>query len=203
MAAAALHALGRDNEIRRRFPYPGVEIVMEMLDKKLNAPLTGSAGRWFDAVAGLLGIAEPSSYEGQAAMRLEALALRHGPVMANKDDYRVEPDEVLPEGILNLLPLIDRLAHEHDAAYGAALFHATLAAALGEGVRSAAERESLRHVVLNGGCLMNGVLRRALSAELRAAGLNVHMARCVPPNDGGLSLGQAWVAMAATAASPH
>ncbi len=198
MAAAALHALGRDDEIRRRFPYPGVEIVMEMLDKKLNAPLTGSAGRWFDAVAGLLGIAEPSSYEGQAAMRLEALALRHGPVTPDKDDYRLEPD-----GVLNLLPLIDRLAREHDAAYGAALFHATLAAALGEWVRSAAESESLRDVVVNGGCLMNGVLRQALSAELRAAGLNVHMARCVPPNDGGLSLGQAWVAMIATTASHH
>lgn len=192
MAAAALHALGRDDELRRRFPYPGVEIVMEMLDKKVNAPLTGSAGRWFDAAAGLLGIAEPGSYEGQAAMRLEALALRHGPVTPDKDDYRLEPD-----GVLNLLPLIDRLAREHDAAYGAALFHATLAAFLGEWVRSAAESESLRDVVVNGGCLMNGVLRQALSAELRAAGLNVHMARCVPPNDGGLSLGQAWVAMAA------
>jgi hydrogenase maturation protein HypF len=192
MAASALHALGRGGEIQRRFACPGVEMVKEMLDKHVNAPITSSAGRWFDAAAGLLGVTARNSYEGRAAMQLEALALRHGPVVANREDYRIEPN-----GALNILPLLDRLASEADAAYGAALLHATLAAGLGEWLQSAAQRESLRTVVLNGGCFMNGVLLQGLSEELRVAGINVHVAQRLPPNDGGLSLGQAWVAITA------
>ena len=196
MAASALHALGRGREIRRRFACPGAEMVKEMLDKHVNSPITSSAGRWFDAAAGLLGITLRNSYEGQAAMQLEALALRHGPVAPCREDYCIEPN-----GVLNLLPLLDRLACEPDAAYGAALFHATLAAGLGEWLQHAAQRESLHDVVLNGGCFMNGVLLQGLSAELRVAGIEVHVAQRLPPNDGGLSLGQAWVGIAALAAS--
>jgi len=194
MAASALHALGRGGEIQRRFACPSVEMVKEMLDKHINAPFTSSAGRWFDAAAGLLGITLRNSYEGQAAMQLEALARRHGPVVPHREDYRIEPN-----GVLNLLPLLDRLACEPDATYGAALFHATLAAGLGEWLQYAAQRESLRVVVLNGGCFMNGVLLQGLSAELRVAGINVHVAQRLPPNDGGLSLGQAWVGMSTMA----
>ena len=129
-------------------------------------------------------------------MQLEALALRHGPVAPCREDYRIEPN-----GVLNLLPLLDRLACEPDAAYGAALFHATLVAGLGEWLQHAAQQESLRAVVLNGGCFMNGVLLQSLSAELQVAGIDVHVAQRLPPNDGGLSLGQAWVGIAALAAS--
>jgi hydrogenase maturation protein HypF len=196
MAASALHALGRGGEIQRRFACPGAEMVKEMLDKHVNSPITSSAGRWFDAAAGLLGVTLRNSYEGQAAMQLEALAMRHGPVVASRVDYRIEPN-----GVLNLLPLLDRLACEPDAAYGAALFHATLAAGLGEWLQHAAQRESLRAVVLNGGCFMNGVLLQGLSAELRLADIKVHVAQGLPPNDGGLSLGQAWVGITSLAAS--
>ena len=196
MAASALHALGRGGEIRRRFACPGAEMVKEMLDKKVNTPFTSSVGRWFDAAAGLLGITARNSYEGQAAMQLEALGLRHGPVAPCREDYRIEPN-----GVLNLLPLLDRLACEPDAAYGAALFHATLVAGLGEWLQHAAQQESLRAVVLNGGCFMNGVLLQSLSAELQVAGIDVHVAQRLPPNDGGLSLGQAWVGITALAAS--
>ncbi len=192
MAASALHALGRGDEIARRFPRPGAEIMMQMLDKRVNAPLTSSAGRWFDAAAGLLGIAARSSYEGEAAMVMEALALRHGPVTSRRDDYRVEQD-----GVLNLLPLIDRLSRAQDAAYGAALFHAGLVAALSDWLQGAARRESLDTVVLGGGCFMNGVLSAGLRDALQAAGLNVLVAAQLPPNDGGLSLGQAWVGISA------
>lgn len=190
MAVSGLHALGRGAEIRRHFPFPAAETIKEMLDRRLNAPPTSSAGRWFDAAGGLLGIATHSNYEGQAAMQLEALALRHGPVAPSHEGYCVEAD-----GVLNLLPLLDRLSHERDAAFGAALFHATFAAALGEWVRCAAQRESLDDVVLNGGCFMNSVLRRALCADLRRAGYRVHMAQQLPPNDGGICLGQAWVGL--------
>ena len=190
MAASVLHALGRRDEIARRFAAPGARIVTEMLDKNVQAPLTSSAGRCFDAAAGLLGIAARSRYEGEAAMRLEALALQHGPVMAPGDGYTVGQD-----GVLNLLPLLERMADEQDAGRGAAVYHAGLTAAVSEWVQQAAARQALRHVVLSGGCFINGILSQGVTTALRAAGLNVYMARRLPANDGGLSLGQAWVAM--------
>ena len=192
MAASVLHALGRRDEIARRFAAPGARIVTEMLDKNVQAPLTSSAGRCFDAAAGLLGIAARSRYEGEAAMRLEALALQHGPVMAPGDGYTVGQD-----GVLNLLSLLERMADEQDAGRGAAVYHAGLTAAVSEWVQQAAARQALRHVVLSGGCFINGILSQGVTTALRAAGLNVYMARRLPANDGGLSLGQAWVGVCA------
>jgi hydrogenase maturation protein HypF len=100
-----------------------------------------------------------------------------------------------PDGRLDLWPLLARLADEPDAALGAALFHATLAEGLAAWVAWAAGREGLSRVVLSGGCLLNQILSRDLTRRIQALGLIPLVARQVPPNDGGLSLGQAWVAM--------
>jgi len=90
--------------------------------------------------------------------------------------------------------LLERLADERDAGAGAALFHSTLAAALAEWIALAARRQQLTTVALGGGCLLNRVLGAQLCALLRARGLTVLTAVQAPPNDGGISLGQAWVA---------
>jgi hydrogenase maturation protein HypF len=192
MAAAALFALGRGGEIARRFPYAAAPALEEMLARDVHCPATSSAGRLFDAAAGLLGVKPVMRFEGQAAMLLEGLAERHAPAAPQADGYGIRPD-----GTLDLLPLLGHLAEERDAGRGAALFHATLAAALAEWVLRAAEREGLGDVVLSGGCFLNRLLTESLCGQLAGAGLRVHTAMGVPPNDGGLSLGQAWVAMAA------
>lgn len=197
LAASALYALGRKDEILRRWPHQG-QTLIQLLDRQVNAPLTSSAGRWFDAVAALLGVSAFNRYEGEAAMRLEALARGHGPVAAGPEDYRVEAD-----GSLDLLPLIERLLHSADAAHGAALFHSGLAAALADWVQQTAAREGVRDVVLNGGCFMNALLARDLRTHLTRAGLAVHQARQLPANDGGLSIGQAWIGRARLAAAGH
>lgn len=190
MAASALHALGRGDEIPARFGLPAAVTLERMLARGLNSPLTSSAGRLFDAAAGLLGIQAFMRFEGQAAMLLEGLAERHGPVLAYRQGYVIERN-----GVLNLLPLLARLADTKDAAFGAALFHATFAQALGEWILQAAAHRGLKDVVLGGGCFLNQLLSEALRRSLRAGGLQVYEARQLPPNDGGLSLGQAWVAM--------
>jgi hydrogenase maturation protein HypF len=189
MAAAALHELGRGGEIAARFAgRPAAAAVAGMLERGLNCPRTSSAGRWFDAAAGLLGVSSVMNYEGQAAMQLEALAA--GRVGADLEGglWRLDGD------VLDLLPLLARLADERDAAAGAALFHATLAAALAEWIAVAARRQQLTTVALGGGCLLNRVLATQLAALLRARGLTVLTAVQAPPNDGGIALGQAWVA---------
>ena len=191
MAAAALHALGRAHEIVARFAQPAAPTVARMLASRLNSPETSSAGRWFDAAAGLLGVRDVAAYEGQAAMLLEGLADRHGPVAPLETGWSLRAD-----GVLDLLPLLAVLADGRDAARGAALFHATLVAALADWVIAAAGREDVPLVVCGGGCFMNAILARELRVRLERQGLEVLEARQAPPNDGGIALGQAWVARA-------
>jgi hydrogenase maturation protein HypF len=195
MAAAALHTLGRGDEIARRFDGPGAATIARMLDRGVNAPPTSSAGRWFDAAAGLLGVRAVSAFEGQAPMLLEGLAERHGAVAPLAGGWAIGED-----GVLDLLPLAAALADLDDAGYGAALFHATLVAALSEWVDGTARRNGVATVALGGGCFMNRIVATGLRKRLEQRGLTVLEARQAPPNDGGLALGQAAVAIAARGA---
>ena len=191
MAASALHQLGRGAEIERRYAaFPAAATVAQMLERKLNAPPSSSCGRLFDAATGLLGIMPEMAFEGQAAMLLESLAARHGEVAPLPHGYTLEVD-----GTLNFLPLLAELADTRKIEHGAALFHATLAEGLADWVTQAAQRNGLDCVALGGGCFLNAILSRKLAARLRETGLTVLEAHQVPPNDGGLSLGQAWVAL--------
>lgn len=191
LGAAALHLLGRDAEIGARYAaQPGATTIRQMLAKNTNCPSTSSCGRWFDAAAGLLGIRPVMAFEGQAAMLLEGLAAAHGPVGPLADGW-----EVLPDGTLSLIPLMAALADIGDAGRGAALFQDTLAAALAEWVSQAAEREKIGIVAVGGGCFLNRLLSSEIERRLAQAGLKILVARQAPPNDGGLSLGQAWVAL--------
>ncbi|MGO8972771.1 MAG: carbamoyltransferase HypF [Steroidobacteraceae bacterium] len=193
MAAAALHKLGRGAEIAARFPAQRAAAQLaELLDRGVRCPPTSSAGRLFDAAAALLGVAELSRFEAEAAMRLEALAGNtRGAVAAGA--WRIEAD-----GTLDLLPLLGVLADSRaHAGAAAALFHATLAAALSAWIEAAAECAGIDTVVLCGGCLLNGILRERLEAALQLAGLRALCAINLPPNDGAISVGQAWVALCA------
>ena len=224
MAAAALFQLGRADEIPRRFPgQPLARQLHVMLENRAHCPPTTSLGRWFDAAAGLLGAREVMAYEGQAAMLLEGLAERAGPVQPVPDGWTFSPrpqagvarlggrgagrafsprpqagegtGERAACEVLDLLPLLARLADEPDPVHGAVLFHATLARALADWAERAARREGLTTVALGGGCFLNHILSRDLGRQLAERGLTVLEARQAPPNDGGLSLGQAWVAI--------
>ncbi|MBI5921706.1 MAG: carbamoyltransferase HypF [Betaproteobacteria bacterium] len=190
MAAAALHLLGRAEEIPARFPdQPAAAMVKQMLERGINTPPTSSLGRVFDAAAGLLKVHPVNSFEGQAAILLEGRAEIHGEIPPLKDGYLIDANNVL-----DLRPLYAVLADCRDSAHGAALFHATLAAALADWAEQTARREGLLTVACGGGCFLNHLLTLKLTALLRSRGLRVLLAQQLPPNDGGLSLGQAWVA---------
>ncbi len=188
MAAAVLHRLGRAEEIAPRFAGQSAAAMLgQMLDRDLNCPTTSSLGRWFDAAAGLLGVRETMAFEGQAAMLLEGLAERHGEMLPLDHGWKIAGGE------LDLMPLLAALADEKSAARGAAIFHATLAAALTEWVCTVAGDKA--RVVGAGGCFLNQVLVRNLRSRLATHGHQLLEAQRLPPNDGGLALGQAWVAM--------
>lgn len=192
MAASALFACGRQEEIAaftaRRFPGREGERLAQMLERGLNCPPTSSLGRLFDAAAGLLGLRADSRYEGQAAMELEGLAARRGTVAPMREAIVRKGD------ILDFTPLLSWLADCGDPAFGAALFHATVAAGLADWAAAAAAAEGLDRVACAGGCAMNAVLMAALGEHLAGRGIALLETRRAPPNDGGLALGQAWTA---------
>jgi hydrogenase maturation protein HypF len=191
MAAAALFALGRGGEIKERFPQQrAAGAIAMMLGGNAHTPPTSSCGRLFDAAAGLAGVREVAAYEGQAAMLYESQSARHGEVEPMRDGFVLNDD-----GTLDLLPLLACLADERDAGLAAALFHATFASALAAWVERAAQECGLRRVALGGGCFLNLILSAGVRRRLEAKGFEVLEARLAPPNDGGLSLGQAWAAM--------
>ncbi|HEX7438973.1 MAG TPA: carbamoyltransferase HypF [Caldimonas sp.] len=194
MAAAALHRIGRGAEIEARFSArPAAAGVARMLAHDLRCPPTTSMGRWFDAAAALLHVRETSAYEGQAPMLLEALAATGASIAS-----LAEPSDlvrILPDGTLDPTALITCLADEGDARRGAALFHHALADGLARWVVQATESTGLRTVALGGGCFLNALLTALLAARLSALRIRVLEARQAPPNDGGIALGQAWVAI--------
>jgi hydrogenase maturation protein HypF len=129
-----------------------------------------------------------SRYEGQAAMELEGLAAACGPVAALPGGWNIR------YGVLDFSPLVPALLECDDASYGAALFHATLAAGLAEWALVAVDGQKGAKIAVGGGCAMNAVLMSALRGHLDEAGATLLEARQAPPNDGGLALGQGWVA---------
>jgi hydrogenase maturation protein HypF len=201
MGVSFLHRAGRCGEIAswltRRFPAHQLEtkaqVLVALLEKNLRCPPTTSMGRLFDAAAALLGVCATSQYEAQAAMRLESLALRHEKT-GSGETLPLSQTCVLEAGMLDLSPLLLTLLTEPDAARGAARFHASLARALIHWAAAAAEETGIRTLVAAGGCLQNALLVQHLVKNCAAAHLNLHLARAAPPGDGGLALGQAWLA---------
>ncbi|WP_247888947.1 carbamoyltransferase HypF, partial [Azospirillum brasilense] len=190
MAAAALARMGRGAEIAERFAGCGpADGVRQMIEAGINAPPTSSCGRWFDAACGLLGVRAFSpggaGFEGEAPMALESL-VRHPTVL--EGGWRIDG------GVLDLTPLLESLL-QINAREGAERFHGTLAAALVAWAMPELAARGLDRVVLSGGCLMNAVLAEGLSAGFAARGVTALLPRRAPANDGGLSLGQAWIAV--------
>lgn len=165
------------------------------------APLASSCGRLFDAVAAALGLCpDRQDHEGQAAMRLEALA---DPAAAGEYPFAVIAGNpsVLDPGPL-WRALLGDLQDGVPAAVIAMRFHRGLALAMVRmalHLRGEADRPRFDTVALSGGCFQNALLFETLATGLERAGFTVLSHREVPANDGGLALGQALVALAATA----
>jgi hydrogenase maturation protein HypF len=179
MAAAYLESAGRP------VPYERWAEVRQSL--KVNAPLSSGMGRLFDAAAALLGIRDEVSYEGQAAIELERLA---GDTEADPFPCRIQGGRILGA---------DLIAAAHDDLKGGAP-RDRIAAAFHEGVAEVAARACAEvpdppsQVVLSGGSFQNLRLLRSVRRRLDSLGFDVLTHRLVPPNDGGISFGQAAIA---------
>jgi hydrogenase maturation protein HypF len=180
IAAAHLERAGR--------PVPWERWASVRQSLGVNAPLSSGAGRLFDAVSALLGVRERISYEGQAAIELEHLA---GAVPAAA--YACTVDTGVIRGTELVVAAHDDLAAGRPADEIAAAFHEGVAQAFAQ---VCAEAGTGGTVVLSGGCLQNVRLLDSLRARLEGDGFRVLSHAAVPPNDGGVSYGQAAVAAA-------
>lgn len=182
-------------------PWPPCEeqaaqAVGQMLRANVNCPLTSSCGRLFDAVAAQLGLCHTTSYEGQAAIRLEHAARQAADIASDLSlAWPVTPDSV--NGLLQIdsarlfFHATEEQARNASAPRTAALFHLSLAQAFALMTKQAARQTGISVVALSGGVMQNSLLGLLLPQALHRQGLSVLTHHELPPGDGGLSLGQA------------
>jgi hydrogenase maturation protein HypF len=177
----------------RAFAASERRIVAAMLRQGLNSPWTSSAGRLFDAVASLMGVRQISRYEGQAAMELEWLALDSNDGGVYEFEIVVAANAETP-GELDWAPMVRGILADIDGGIQrevmARRFHNTLA----EMIVSVAAAHAELPVALSGGCFQNRLLTELTVARLESSGKQVYWHQRVPPNDGGIALGQVMAA---------
>ncbi len=183
---------GEDSLIRedlhpvRSFAPRDRRVLGQALAHRVNAPVTSSAGRLFDAVAALLGLRLTVRFEGQAAMELEWAA--HGVTTDDSYPFRIEPKDSSMS--LDWEPMIRSLLSDLAAATPVAVMSARFHNTLAEMIVAVAERHGVRQIALSGGCFQNRYLTERAVRRLVETGFAPHWHQRVPPNDGGIALGQ-------------
>jgi hydrogenase maturation protein HypF len=158
-----------------------------MLKKDLNSPVTTSMGRLFDGVASIIGLTHRVSYHAQAAIALEQSALKSG----ETDSYPC----IVKNNMIYQFPVIDRLVGDLNAGIPkeviARKFHNTIVEIIVTVAEAVREETGLRTVALSGGVFQNVILLENSFKNLKERGFTPLIHQLVPPNDGGISLGQA------------
>jgi hydrogenase maturation protein HypF len=204
MAAAYLDALGAANLNEGGLDQSGLGVarrnaarwdaILSMARRQVNAPITSSAGRLFDAVAAVLGVRDQINYEGQAAVELEQLA---DPGETGAYPAGIEPDAPFRARGMDLIAAaVEDLTAGVPREIIAARFHNGLASLIQAGCELLRERQGLGTVALSGGVFQNLLLLQRTVSGLESRGFHVLVHSRVPCNDGGISLGQAVVAAA-------
>ena len=174
------------------------EILARMIRDAIHVAYSSGAGRVFDGVAALLGVCTQNHFEGQAGITLEALAARAEPVNPGERVWFERTGGELQD--ISLRPLIREILRGVSMGISpadlSAFFHEEFARTWFEVVRDASRRTGLRTVALSGGVFCNARLSNRLAELLEISGFTVLRHRLIPPNDGGIALGQAAVAMA-------
>ncbi|CAN5417763.1 carbamoyltransferase HypF [soil metagenome] len=165
-----------------------IKTLRTMLRRGVNSPVTSSAGRLFDAVAALAGVRTHSTFEGQAAMELE-FAIDS----ASAESYPFGLRETKPL-LLDWEPAIRALLHDRQREVGAPQMAARFHHMLADSILALARRLGEKKVALSGGCFQNRYLAERVIHQLREAEFQPYWHQRIPPNDGGIALGQVWLA---------
>lgn len=168
-------------------------VLQKMLSQKINSPLTSSIGRLFDAVAALLGVRQTINYEGQAAIELELLADDEVTLSYPYEIKFTEGQYIIdPKGIIE--GIVTDLLHCVATREISAKFHQTVVEIIVKMCSYLRRETQLQEVALSGGVFQNMFLLERTFEKLTQAGFKIYLHSKVPPNDGGISLGQAVIA---------
>ena len=165
-----------------------------MLHRKLNSPQTSSVGRLFDAVASLINLRQQMRFEGQAAMELE-LALDG---IETDEHYNLSLVTRHSSLALDWSPIIEAILTDEKRGVVVGKISAKFHNALAEGIVAVAKHVGEKHIVLSGGCFQNLYLTERAVRRLQAEGFQPYWHQRVPPNDGGIALGQVIAALRAS-----
>ena len=181
-----------DLPLLRRMPAKKLASVRAMIERNINTVPTSACGRLFDAVASIVGVRDDVNFEAQAAIELEMSALPGVDAVYPFDISSAEPAEI------DVRPTIEAIAQNvlanKPSGWIAAAFHNTLAAIVVEICRRLRASDGIRKVCLTGGTFQNVYLLERALAGLRSNDFEVFVHSQVPPNDGGIALGQAVIA---------
>ncbi|MBA7465948.1 Carbamoyltransferase HypF [subsurface metagenome] len=177
-----------------------IPIILGMIEKGVNSPLTSSMGRFFDGVSSLLGVCDVNTYEGQAAMELESVAQdlssSSGNLLAQNYRYEIQEEKgtfiVEPAWIVR--GVVEDLQKMVPASIIAYKFHSSIADIIKDVSLKIKERTGINRVALSGGVFQNRLLLGLALRKLTERGFICYYQKKVPPNDGGISLGQAIIA---------
>lgn len=201
LAVAALLDAGESLEALTSTSRVKVEAVRRMIEQNVGSPRATGAGRWFDAMAALIGVRDEISYEAQAAIELEALAVMGAADGGHDtaDPYAFACESKAGEPfVIDLRPtvraVLSALRRREPKGRMAARFYATMAEAVLEACRRVRSETRVQTVALSGGCFQSRLLTETTKRRLESSGFEVLVHRRVPPNDGGIALGQAAVA---------
>ena len=173
-----------------------MDLLDKIIDNRIHSPLSSGLGRLFDGVAALMGLRRTVSFEGQAALELEALASGTFASPYPFDILRKENEPYRVDTTCVIRAIVDDLTAGRDKADIAASFHATLIDIFAAMAKKMREATGLNRVVLSGGCFQNRILLEGGIDRLTKDGFEVYSHSQVPTNDGGISLGQAVIAAA-------
>jgi hydrogenase maturation protein HypF len=173
--------------------------LLRQLERNVHCVPTSSMGRLFDAVSSLLDVRHTVSYEAQAAIELETLA---GPYMRSAPDYGFGFSGTEIDAAPLLRTMVDDLRGGRAAGAVAAGFHHAVAALVAGTAERLRQETGIEKVALSGGVFQNVLLVRTVCAQLRRLRMRPLVHRAVPPNDGGLALGQAAIAASRHLAPP-
>ena len=168
-------------------------LLQRMLERGVNSPLTSSAGRLFDAVAALVGLRQEIRFEAQAAMMLE-YAVDEAVTDAYPLPMTQYPIPNTQSLVLDWGPLLEALLADLRLGVPVGVMAARFHNALVEGIVAVARAVGAERVALSGGCFQNRILLERAYRRLTEAGIRVYVHQRIPPNDGGIALGQVAVA---------
>ncbi|QQS49632.1 MAG: carbamoyltransferase HypF [Acidobacteriota bacterium] len=177
----------RDLATLEAFTSSELDLLRQMVEKRINSPLTSSAGRLFDAAASIAGLRQRSRFEGQAAMDLEFAIGNH----LTDQDYPIDLKEADHGLILDWEPLIKGLIADARSGIPAETMAAKFHNSMVEAVVGVASRAGLETIALSGGCFQNKYLTERAIRRLLEEGFSPYWHQRIPPNDGGIAFGQA------------